>query len=356
MTKVYIIRHAEAEGNLYRRIHGWYNSGLTDLGRRQLEAIADRFMDIKLDVVYSSDLKRARQTAEAVARGSGVDVTETKQLREVNLGVWEDRTWGEAASESPEQITFFNRDPEKWNVEGSEPLSVTQERMMSVLSEITARHAGGRIAIVSHGAAIRALLAAILGIPSENITKIHHCDNTAVTELTVEGGKITVDSMGDCSHLKTVGTRFLRQDWWKNERGIDTTSLRFEPLDLKTDEKAYRDIHPNGDWNTAVRRVHENSEAVAWAMCEDERVGLIELDIKRESEKNVGWIEHYAMLPRWRGKYLSVQLLGHAVSVYRRLGREMLRLEAYGAAAEYFGHYGFTETSTDGILEKDISI
>ncbi len=238
MTKVYIIRHAEAEGNLYRRIHGWYNSGLTELGRRQLKALAERFMDIKLSAVYSSDLKRAHQTAEAVARTSGVSVIATKRLREVNLGVWEDQTWGEAAEVSPDQITFFNRDPEKWNVEGSEPLSYTQERMMTMLKEIAARHDGEKVAIVSHGAAIRALLAAILEIPSDKIINIRHCDNTAVTELTVEGSNITVDSMGDSSHLKSVGTRFLRQDWWKNERGIDMTSLRFVPLNMKSDEKA----------------------------------------------------------------------------------------------------------------------
>ncbi len=104
------------------------------------------------------------------------------------------------------------------------------------------------------------------------------------------------------------------------------------------------------------RRVEENSEAVAWAMCAEERVGLIELDIKREAEEKAGWIDHYAMLSRWRGKFLSVQLLGHAVSLYRRLGRLKLRLEAYGAAAEYFEHYGFKETAKDGILEKDITL
>jgi probable phosphoglycerate mutase len=63
MTKIYLIRHAEAEGNLYRRIHGWYDGAVTDMGYRQIEALKQRFADIKIDAVYSSDLKRARETA-----------------------------------------------------------------------------------------------------------------------------------------------------------------------------------------------------------------------------------------------------------------------------------------------------
>ena len=63
MTKVYIIRHAEAEGNLYRRVHGWYNSLITDNGYRQIAALRGRFADVHIDAVYSSDLFRTMTTA-----------------------------------------------------------------------------------------------------------------------------------------------------------------------------------------------------------------------------------------------------------------------------------------------------
>ena len=58
MTDIYLIRHAEAEGNLYRRAHGQYDSNLTTLGRRQLLPLAERFRDIPIDALYSSDLVR----------------------------------------------------------------------------------------------------------------------------------------------------------------------------------------------------------------------------------------------------------------------------------------------------------
>ena len=66
MTTLYLIRHAEAEGNLYRRIHGQYNSLITDNGYRQIAALRDRFANVPIDAVYSSDLFRTMTTARAL--------------------------------------------------------------------------------------------------------------------------------------------------------------------------------------------------------------------------------------------------------------------------------------------------
>ena len=75
MTTIYLIRHAEADGNLYRRAHGWYDSVITDRGYRQIAALAKRFASTRFDAVYSSDRrrtmttgKRRRHRAAAVAR------------------------------------------------------------------------------------------------------------------------------------------------------------------------------------------------------------------------------------------------------------------------------------------------
>ena len=67
MTTVYLIRHAEAEGNVYRRCHGQYDSLLTERAYQQLPYLADRFADVPLDAIYASDLYRARHTAKAIA-------------------------------------------------------------------------------------------------------------------------------------------------------------------------------------------------------------------------------------------------------------------------------------------------
>lgn len=85
MTQIYLIRHAEAEGNLYRRIHGWYNSLITENGYRQIAALADRFRNIKIDAVYASDLFRTMTTARAVYEPKGLPLYTNVGLREVHM-------------------------------------------------------------------------------------------------------------------------------------------------------------------------------------------------------------------------------------------------------------------------------
>ena len=90
ITKIYLVRHAEAEGNLYRRIHGQYNSLITDNGYRQIAALAHRFSTIQVDAVYSSDLFRTCTTAKAVYGPKGLPLNTRPTLREVDMGEWED--------------------------------------------------------------------------------------------------------------------------------------------------------------------------------------------------------------------------------------------------------------------------
>ena len=86
MTTIYLIRHAEAEGNLYRRIHGWYDALVTENGLRQISALRRRFQDIPVDAVYSSDLLRTMTTARALYEPRGLELHTDPDLRELNFG------------------------------------------------------------------------------------------------------------------------------------------------------------------------------------------------------------------------------------------------------------------------------
>ena len=88
MTTIYLIRHAEAEGNLYRRIHGWYDALITDNGFLQIKALEERFRDIPVDVVYSSDLYRTMTTARAIYKAKGLELHTDPELREIYMGDW----------------------------------------------------------------------------------------------------------------------------------------------------------------------------------------------------------------------------------------------------------------------------
>ena len=109
MTTIYLIRHAEAEGNLYRIAQGQDNSILTDLGWQQIRALERRFAEIPVDAVYASDLYRTCATASAIYRPKGLPLHRRRDLREICVGVWEQKTWGEIARRDPEQLEDFNR-------------------------------------------------------------------------------------------------------------------------------------------------------------------------------------------------------------------------------------------------------
>ena len=121
MTTVYMVRHAEAEGNLYRRVHGWYNSLITDNGYRQIAALRGRFADIHIDAVYSSDLFRTMTTAKAVYLSHGLELHTDPGLREISLGAWEDKPWGELERCDAMNLIRFNHSSPDFRVEGARP-------------------------------------------------------------------------------------------------------------------------------------------------------------------------------------------------------------------------------------------
>ena len=377
MTKVYIIRHAEAEGNLYRRIQGWYDSRLTDLGLKQVEALRRRFENTEIDAVYSSDKTRTRRTAAALYKDRGLPLHETPRLREIHMGVWEDMPWGNVERYDREQLSRFNSNPEQWSVEGREYFPETQKRMLGIVRELAEKHEGQAIALFTHGAAIRALMCALKGVPSNEIASIRHCDNTAVALLNVENGEIALEYMSDSSHLGEL-THFGRQAWWKNNTGFDNSNLRHENMEgeeytklyLAARREAFEIARRPGEalqeeeW---LRRAQANRracpEALDIAFMEDEPAGVIELDTERDKEKGIGWIAFHCMFPKYRGKLLAIQLIGHAVSLYRRLGRAKLRAAVPAGnenALGYYKHFGFLEIERTGnnevVLEKDISL
>lgn len=238
MTKVYLIRHAEAEGNLFRRAQGHWNGKVTARGYKQIDALAERFRGEKIDAVYSSDLDRTVATAGALLRGRKLTLVTTPRLREINMGVWEGEPWGNITYKWPEQMYLFNNEPEKWSVPGGEGFYEVQKRMTEVILELAAKHDGGTIAAVSHGMAIKIFLMGALGLHSGDSEAMMHGDNTSVSLLEIDGGRIDVKYYNDNSHLGDGLSTFATQRWWRDTKKDDPTSLRFEPLDPRDREDA----------------------------------------------------------------------------------------------------------------------
>lgn len=379
MTTIYLIRHAEAEGNLYRRIHGQYDSLVTTRGKKQIAELKKRFAGIPVDFVYSSDLLRARETAEAISGSHGLELILSQRLREVSMGAWEDLTWGEVERFEPEQLEYFNNDPSLWNIDGREDFYSLQNRLTSAILDIAAKHDGKTVAVVSHGSAIRTFLSGVLDVPPQEIRRIPHSDNTAVALLRVGGGSVTVEYQSDNSHLPEALSTFAHQKWWRENTTFDSSNLRFTPLDLHSDADRYlsyrRDAWeavygaappPDGWLQNAEMNSRAHSRAVSLALIYDTPVGVVELDTRQGAEENAGVIEFFYMEHTHRHTGIAVQLLGQAVSVFRSLGREKIQLpvnERNEQTLRFCEKYGFSKIGErDGVggrhivLETDIKV
>lgn len=379
MTRVYLIRHGEAEGNVYRRAQGQYQSRITAKGRRQIDALAERFKDVPIDALYASDLYRTRETARAITKYHDLELHLEPRLREVSMGSWEDRPWGDLTYEFPEAMLAFNDDPDSWQAEGAETFPQLKARMRQVVLEIARRHEGQTVACVSHGMAIRSLLSDILGVPSAEIYRVPHGDNTAVSLLEIEGEDIRVVFYNDNSHLDGELSTFARQSWWKKPGKIDRNNVRFVPLDPSAEPERYTGYYAktwqavHGDLTGFQPKVYlecakqhfkANPNAIVTILCGDETVGITELDPTRGGDEGYGWICLCYVEEKYRRSLLGVQLVGHAVSLFRGLGRRSIRLSVFegntGAIA-FYEEAGFRKIGESGgvrgklfVMEKEI--
>lgn len=364
MTQIYLVRHAEAEGNLYRRIHGHYDSLITDMGYRQIAALAHRFSSIPVDAVYSSDLFRTRTTAGAIYKPKGLSLTERKDLREVAMGAWEDKTWGEVARADGEQLRYFNATDRRWGVEGGETFEILRERVSTAIRQIARDHPDQTVAVTCHGTAIRNALAVFLGLSVEESAGLSHSDNTVVSLLEFDGDAVRVVFHDDASHLPQEISTFAMQKWWKQDTGsLSDANLWFRPLDMEREGEYYRQcrgeawLNIHGSWDhydgegfyqDALAQWRRDKNAVTCAMLGDEMAGLIQLDLNRDAHSGVGYIPFVYMMPAFRKRGLGVQLIGQAVSVYRPLGRERLRLRCAPdnlVAQRFYRRYGFRKVA-----------
>lgn len=342
MTTVYLVRHGEAEGNLYRRIHGQYDSNLTDNGLHQVEALKKRFRSIHLDAVYSSDLRRCKKTAGALYEHKGLPLQLDPGLREMNLGQWEDRPWGEIGRTDPEGIYGFQNCLSTFRAPGGESFEELRQRVGGTILKLAARHPGETIGLSTHYIALRSALSLFYGCQVEEINQVvPKCDNTGVTCLEIQGDQVKVVFACDASHLPPELSTLGKQSWKKTGQVADPAhNLWYRPwnpveereLYLSFRQETWERVHPgqpfDGEsfYRQALRSALENPWAVVCAMQGDRVAGLLQMDLERYASEGAGFIYFYYVTPEIREHGLGIQLLGQAVSTFRPLGRKRIRL------------------------------
>jgi broad specificity phosphatase PhoE len=192
VTTILIARHGESDWNRERRWQGHADRPLTERGREQARILAERLAHVELDAVYSSDLRRARETGQEVANRQGLEVQAIRELREVDVGSWSGLTREEAEVRFPDGFRHWKAGFPGWK--DGETYEAMAERVVGAVHRIAREHDGGRVLVVSHGGPIRALHAEALGLdvhayrrlrpvePNARLSAVCHVDGQ-LTEL-----------------------------------------------------------------------------------------------------------------------------------------------------------------------------
>jgi broad specificity phosphatase PhoE len=157
MTELLLVRHGETDWNRDQRFQGHADPPLNDTGRAQARALANDLAAERIDAIYTSDLARARETAELIAERAGVPFVLEPQLREVDVGEWQGLTHAEIDERFPEGRRNWHERGHGW--ERGETYEQLAERVLEALERIVHRHPGERVVVVGHGGTIRAVRA-----------------------------------------------------------------------------------------------------------------------------------------------------------------------------------------------------
>jgi len=164
--RICLIRHGETDWNAERRLQGHLDVPLNETGLAQADAAARHLADERFAALYSSDLLRTRQTATPLERRLGRAMIREPRLRERHYGCFQGLTYDEAAQRYPQDYARHKaREPDFALPGGGESLIEFHHRIAAALAEITARHGGERVAVVTHGGVLDIIHRFASGLP-----------------------------------------------------------------------------------------------------------------------------------------------------------------------------------------------
>ena len=200
VTRIILIRHGETDWNTQTRIQGHIDIALNRRGRWQAQRLGAALADEGLAAVYSSDLQRARETAQAVADASGLSVQVSPTLRERAFGSFEGHTFAEIEARWPEQAMRWRRRDPSFGPPGGETLQAFFERSVQAVHDLAAAHHGQAVAMVAHGGVLDCLYRAATG-QSLGAARTWAMANAGINRLLRAGDVLTLVGWADVSHL-----------------------------------------------------------------------------------------------------------------------------------------------------------
>ena len=207
MTRLVITRHGQSIANAERRFAGQSNFDLSDMGKAQAELISQYICaNEKIDVIYSSDLLRAYNTAMPTAKRLGLEIIPTTELREINAGEWEGLTAAEIAVEFEEEFSVWMNDYANSRCTGGESTAEVYDRVIAIVKRLAEKHDGQTLMLSTHATMVRALCAYALGLTADRTGEIPFTHNASINIFTYDNGRLIPERTNIVEHLGDMVT------------------------------------------------------------------------------------------------------------------------------------------------------
>ena len=206
-TTIYIIRHGQSMANKLDVFLGHHNMDLTEQGRQQARRTAAFLEDIRPDVIYSSDLTRAYQTAEPTAEFFGLPIIKEPRLREIFAGEWEDVPFLTIAEKYPESFRTWRDDIGYACPDGGESVMDLQKRVVQVVTEIAKKHPDQTVFIFTHATSLRVFAAHVMNKTRGEVKDVPWAPNASVSKVVYDGEKFSLVEYGRDDFMGEIGTR-----------------------------------------------------------------------------------------------------------------------------------------------------
>jgi broad specificity phosphatase PhoE len=201
--EIILARHGETEWNKNEVFRGRADVGLNAVGRQQVAQLGEYLSAEKIDLVYSSPLKRAVGTAEAIAGSRGIGVNTIENLIDFDYGEWQGLTLVEVKQRYPELYQDWLDTPEQVKVPGGGSMANDRDRVMPFLEDAVMRCGEGKVALVSHRVVLKVLICALLGLGNDHFWNIR-LDNGAITRFVFNGDRVILTEHNNTSYLRDI--------------------------------------------------------------------------------------------------------------------------------------------------------
>lgn len=204
--RILVVRHGETDWNKKRVFQGQTDTPLNHAGITQAIAAQGALSSLPLTAVYSSDLSRARHTADIIAQPHGLDVQTDVRLREMGFGVFEGLSHEQLMnSEWADHFVKYKQDPFHNRPPEGEPLDEVLNRVSAFYADLCAKHdVGETVLVAAHGGSCRMLVCAALGADAE-LNRHIRLDNCGISELEYSDGFTMVTRLNDTHHFTAGG-------------------------------------------------------------------------------------------------------------------------------------------------------